>query len=127
MDDYPKQAPPPAEKSSAAKSQPKSGGGGGGEVKSTDWREQSEPHPQPPGTGPAPTKAVPKAAPMPPASRAFTPPTGYTAGTPIEITPYEKAGSPSIFMVGDSTVVGSEEDAAQTLRNMLHLPPIPVS
>lgn len=123
MDDYPKMAPPPAEKSSAAKPTPKKGGGG--EVKSTDWYEQSEPHPQPPGTGAAPPqKPVPKAAPVSPAALPLPPGAPYAAGTPIVVTPYKAAGKPSFFKVGN-VVVGSEEGAAMALKNILFLPSIP--
>lgn len=122
----PAKPPSPPPKSPPAKTEPKSGGGGGGEVKSEDWREQSEPHPQPPGTGPVqPEKPAAKASPiMPMASPVITAPgLPYAAGTTISVIPYVAAGKPSFFSVG-GVIVGSEEAAAQTLRNQLHLPAI---
>lgn len=113
---------PPQEKSSTAKPEPQSGGG---EVHSDDWREQTDPHPQPPGTGAAPAKA-PAGRVMPPQTYAAPTPPGapYAAGNPVVVTPYRAPGKAPFFMVGQ-VLVGSEEDAAMTLKNQLFLPSIP--
>lgn len=116
---------PPAEKNSTATPEPKTGGGGGG-VHSDDWRKQSEPHPMPPGTGPAPEppakRAVKRA--RSPMAAATPPGTPYVADTPITVTPYRAPGNGSFFMVG-TVLVGSEEAAAMALKNQLFLPAIP--
>lgn len=117
---------PPPEKTPAAEPKPQAGGGGG-QVKSDDWREQSEPHPAPPGTGPVPAKPAKAAAPAPRAGgtspRPPPPASPYVAGTPIEVTAYTAPGKPSFFMVG-TVVVGSEEAALMSLKNQLFLPAI---
>lgn len=112
---------PPPEKTPAAKPQPAAGGG---EVSADDWREQSEPKPQPPGTGPAESaKPKAKAAPMTPAPLAFTAPPGFTAGTPITVTPYRAAGKAPIYVIG-TIVNGSEEATLMTIKNQLFLPAV---
>ena len=114
---------PPQEKSSTAKPASASGGG---EVQSTDWREQTDPHPQPPGTGPAPpAKPAGRAAPITPAAAPLPPGAPYVAGTPVTVTPYRTpGGNGSFFMVG-TVLCGSEEDAVISLKNQLFLPSIP--
>lgn len=54
---------------------------------------------------------------------AFTPPTGYTPGTAVTVTPYNKAGAPPIYVVA-GVPVGSEEDVLMTLKNQLFKPPV---
>ena len=54
---------------------------------------------------------------------AFTPPPGYTAGTPVTVTAYNKPGAPPIYQVA-GVVVGSEEDVLMTLKNQLFKPPV---
>lgn len=114
---------PPPEKTPAAK--PESKSGGGGEVHAEDWREQSEPHPAPAGTGPA-VAAKPQGA-AGPALRAAPPsPPGppFVAGTAISVTPYAAPGKATQYMVG-TVLVGSQEAAAMALKNLLFLPPSP--
>lgn len=115
---------PPQEKTPTAEPKPQAGGGGGGGgVSADDWREQSEPHPAPPGTGPVPAKSRAAKAGVAPLA-ADAPPAGFTAGTPVTVTPYNAPGKASYFMVG-TVLVGSEEAAAMALKNQLFLPSIP--
>lgn len=63
-------------------------------------------------------KAEPTSGPM---TRAITPP--GTAGTPITVTPYTVHGVVRFYTVG-TVLVGSEQAAAESLKNQLFRPPI---
>lgn len=81
----------------------------GGEKKSTAETELKSAQPK---------SAAPEAASITPRA-----PPG-TAGTPITVTPYIVGGATRFYMVG-TVLVGSEQAAAQTLKNLLFQPPIP--